>query len=133
MIIFFFKQMTAYEMRISDWSSDVCSSDLVVVEPQAGSVGEVVALAGVVGHRPGGVDEGALHERRTRPARLVGAGGGIDREQLVVSGDHLLARAVELEPALPEQQRPRAQQPDGVHRVADQEDGGARGLDRKSK
>src|SRR3546814_5658868 len=26
---FFFKQKTAYEMRISDWSSDVCSSDLV--------------------------------------------------------------------------------------------------------
>src|SRR3546814_4765065 len=30
-LIFFFKQKTAYEMRISDWSSDVCSSDLVVV------------------------------------------------------------------------------------------------------
>src|SRR3546814_4454317 len=29
MCIFFFKQKTAYEMRISDWSSDVCSSDLV--------------------------------------------------------------------------------------------------------
>src|SRR3546814_6711445 len=28
---FFFKQKTAYEMRISDWSSDVCSSDLVLV------------------------------------------------------------------------------------------------------
>src|SRR3546814_9297667 len=28
-IIFFFKQKTAYELRISDWSSDVCSSDLV--------------------------------------------------------------------------------------------------------
>src|SRR3546814_5446958 len=28
-IFFFFKQRTAYEMRISDWSSDVCSSDLV--------------------------------------------------------------------------------------------------------
>src|SRR3546814_8370963 len=27
-IVFFFKQKTAYEMRISDWSSDVCSSDL---------------------------------------------------------------------------------------------------------
>src|SRR3546814_13622110 len=27
---FFFKQKTAYEMRISDWSSDVCSSDLTV-------------------------------------------------------------------------------------------------------
>src|SRR3546814_3124994 len=28
MVIWFFKQKTAYEMRISDWSSDVCSSDL---------------------------------------------------------------------------------------------------------
>src|SRR3546814_4213318 len=28
-VVFFFKQKTAYEMRISDWSSDVCSSDLV--------------------------------------------------------------------------------------------------------
>src|SRR3546814_17366859 len=28
MLCFFFKQKTAYEMRISDWSSDVCSSDL---------------------------------------------------------------------------------------------------------
>src|SRR3546814_6373568 len=28
--IFFFKQKTAYELRISDWSSDVCSSDLFV-------------------------------------------------------------------------------------------------------
>src|SRR3546814_10550273 len=27
--LFFFKQKTAYEMRISDWSSDVCSSDLL--------------------------------------------------------------------------------------------------------
>src|SRR3546814_779561 len=29
-VFFFFKQKTAYEMRISDWSSDVCSSDLEV-------------------------------------------------------------------------------------------------------
>src|SRR3546814_9722666 len=28
LVFFFFKQKTAYEMRISDWSSDVCSSDL---------------------------------------------------------------------------------------------------------
>src|SRR3546814_5547959 len=37
LIFFFFKQKTAYEMRISDWSSDVCSSDLIadlVVQPQ---------------------------------------------------------------------------------------------------
>src|SRR3546814_17283354 len=32
---FFFKQKTAYEMRISDWSSDVCSSDLWILVPDA--------------------------------------------------------------------------------------------------
>src|SRR3546814_2241727 len=32
-IFFFFKQKTAYEMRISDWSSDVCSSDLIILRP----------------------------------------------------------------------------------------------------
>src|SRR3546814_9981168 len=31
LFVFFFKQKTAYEMRISDWSSDVCSSDLLHV------------------------------------------------------------------------------------------------------
>src|SRR3546814_10402698 len=31
---FFFKQNTAYEWRISDWSSDVCSSDLRIRDPQ---------------------------------------------------------------------------------------------------
>src|SRR3546814_9931059 len=31
-VFFFFKQKTAYEMRISDWSSDVCSSDLPILE-----------------------------------------------------------------------------------------------------
>src|SRR3546814_12678853 len=35
--VFFFKQKTAYELRISDWSSDVCSSDLAVKET-AGSM-----------------------------------------------------------------------------------------------
>src|SRR3546814_3937963 len=33
--VFFFKQKTAYEMRISDWSSDVCSSDLIENAPRA--------------------------------------------------------------------------------------------------
>src|SRR3546814_6640338 len=32
--VFFFKQKTAYEMRISDWSSDVCSSDLSVAQSE---------------------------------------------------------------------------------------------------
>src|SRR3546814_10648248 len=39
-IIFFFKQKTAYEMRISDWSSDVCSSDLLPFG--VGELGEAV-------------------------------------------------------------------------------------------
>src|SRR3546814_6509422 len=37
-IFFFFKQKTAYEMRISDWSSDVCSSDLYDGRDQATTV-----------------------------------------------------------------------------------------------
>src|SRR3546814_13776176 len=34
-LVFFFKQKTAYEMRISDWSSDVCSSDLNLLRGRA--------------------------------------------------------------------------------------------------
>src|SRR3546814_8135761 len=37
MLFFFFKQKTAYEMRISDWSSDVCSSDLPANRCSSGS------------------------------------------------------------------------------------------------
>src|SRR3546814_6132956 len=35
LVVFFFKQKTAYEMRISDWSSDVCSSDLIARDEDA--------------------------------------------------------------------------------------------------
>src|SRR3546814_5959156 len=35
LFIFLFKQKTAYEMRISDWSSDVCSSDLDLIDLQS--------------------------------------------------------------------------------------------------
>src|SRR3546814_2893769 len=40
-LFFFFKQKTAYEMRISDWSSDVCSSDLIH-KPELRDVGGVL-------------------------------------------------------------------------------------------
>src|SRR3546814_5082372 len=40
--VFFFKQKTAYEMRISDWSSDVCSSDLSA--PTGKSITATIAL-----------------------------------------------------------------------------------------
>src|SRR3546814_2521190 len=48
---FFFKQKTAYEMRISDWSSDVCSSDLV-----AAALDEEAGDAAGAEQREGGVE-----------------------------------------------------------------------------
>src|SRR3546814_5209740 len=45
--VFFFKQKTAYEMRISDWSSDVCSSDLARFARATGR-GAAMAAAGLM-------------------------------------------------------------------------------------
>src|SRR3546814_14338254 len=48
MYFFFFKQKTAYEMRISDWSSDVCSSDLRVQAEEADmKLGTLTIAAGI--------------------------------------------------------------------------------------
>src|SRR3546814_1063740 len=55
LFIFFFKQKTAYEMRISDWSSDVCSSDLVDVDALCD--GDDVVVAGVLQH----IEEAGVH------------------------------------------------------------------------
>src|SRR3546814_6726280 len=44
--LFFFKQKTAYELRISDWSSDVCSSDLSRTEECAGGDPDCESHAG---------------------------------------------------------------------------------------
>src|SRR3546814_6299777 len=51
MIFFFFKQKTAYEMRISDWSSDVCSSDLYDLEKIA-AVDQHGTTEILLDHRP---------------------------------------------------------------------------------
>src|SRR3546814_10369522 len=59
--VFFFKQKTAYEMRISDWSSDVCSSDLDHRHPHGNLTGRgKTALAQIIGLR-----------HAERPARTV--------------------------------------------------------------
>src|SRR3546814_2042736 len=55
-LFFFFKQKTAYEMRISDWSSDVCSSDLLAedgrVDAGGASLQQPAAVVGLqLGHR----------------------------------------------------------------------------------
>src|SRR3546814_14556895 len=46
-VVFFFKQKAAYEVRISDWSSDVCSSDLPRAGELAGSLGSLLPYAGI--------------------------------------------------------------------------------------
>src|SRR3546814_3721829 len=80
MVFFVFKQKTAYEMRISDWSSDVCSSDLIVAEAEDGLVI---------------VDQHAAHERLVLETLKHGMAG-----QAVPSQGLLLPEVVELdEPA----------------------------------
>src|SRR3546814_1080645 len=52
MYIFFFKQKTAYEMRISDWSSDVCSSDLTIRDRYGVGDGWIVGILADLRHQP---------------------------------------------------------------------------------
>src|SRR3546814_7109185 len=65
-LFFFFKQKTAYEMRISDWSSDVCSSDL----GQAGDHTHKVLLLDLAEAEL--ADAGEFLEVATRQANGVG-------------------------------------------------------------
>src|SRR3546814_5415986 len=86
-LFFFFKQKTAYEMRISDWSSDVCSSDLRQFA-QAGAVAgddrrRLVALLGGAGTlrtgaglaRQPGVDRRVSSGAAGTPAGPAATGG----------------------------------------------------------
>src|SRR3546814_8002366 len=50
---FFFKQKTAYEMRISDWSSDVCSSDLSAARVRSADPDVPARQPRAEGHVPG--------------------------------------------------------------------------------
>src|SRR3546814_7067140 len=69
-LFFFFKQKTAYEMRISDWSSDVCSSDLQRMHAvarhraEAGLVADHAAIGGRADHRTDGLAAERSEERR---------------------------------------------------------------------
>src|SRR3546814_12296987 len=67
--VFFFKQKTAYDMRISDWSSDVCSSDLAATPASWGT-----SSTDAIGHPSGG---GLIRVRGARlPADAALAGRG---------------------------------------------------------
>src|SRR3546814_20843688 len=61
--VFFFKQKTAYEMRISDWSSDVCSSDLLERQRLFGRGGEGVGAQRRADHRMEEAQDAILVDR----------------------------------------------------------------------
>src|SRR3546814_3625471 len=107
-VFFFFKQKTAYEMRISGWSSDVCSSDLAVAGGAVVDAGHLLAelhhglgsqVLAPLGHPAavgGGLDavapgrEVEVHHRaleRERPA-------GLGLDDLALAGPLVLAVAV---------------------------------------
>src|SRR3546814_10616214 len=68
---FFFKQKTAYDMRISDWSSDVCSSDLRIGR----TLRQFTHFLG---------NDGKAASRLARPGRLD---AGIQRQKVGLEGD----------------------------------------------
>src|SRR3546814_4204846 len=76
LVFFFFKQKTAYEMRISDWSSDVCSSDLLhALVGDAAPASHAHAVGALAHAAKGRVDLGDLGDRaatQRSEARRVG-------------------------------------------------------------
>src|SRR3546814_6932966 len=76
-IVFFFKQKTAYELRISDWSSDVCSSDLEGLcrrKPVAADLSPPPQPSPIEG-------EGAYRVRHNNPLPPCGGGIGWGRSE----------------------------------------------------
>src|SRR3546814_13422933 len=70
-VVFFFKQKTAYEMRISDWSSDVCSSDLTR-NPQRNVPIGLIASLGICTVFYLLVSAGAIGSLGAQPVRGIG-------------------------------------------------------------
>src|SRR3546814_17819994 len=89
--MFFFKQKTAYEMRISDWSSDVCSSDLVHIGDGQRQKCRCLDEEGGLGAQGCQGDHGAhTWERSCGTDRSAGSG---DRDRKsVVSGESVSVR-----------------------------------------
>src|SRR3546814_10837837 len=81
-LFFFFKQKTAYEMRISDWSSDVCSSDLPLDVVDRGVPGQlededVAPLRRLT-------EDAALEQRRPEGQALMAVAiGELGNEQII--------------------------------------------------
>src|SRR3546814_8671181 len=87
--VFFFKQKTAYEMRISDWSSDVCSSDLALALVGHGRFGRfqdvdlVGAVQAVIGRTRDRLDDADFQLARHDGGRHQPAAGDGDDTPVV--------------------------------------------------
>src|SRR3546814_4300799 len=88
LLVFFFKQKTAYEMRISDWSSDVCSSDLDLVERQLEGRLDAAQQETIIGPRCLVVEvEAAIELQQAAEFELEGLVRRLDGEALVRGRD----------------------------------------------
>src|SRR3546814_12130822 len=129
MALFFFKQKTAYELRISDWSSDVCSSDLAQTQPgrqeSFAAVLRYDALdRGLIGLRGGGAER-QRHVGKTEFEEPVAPPGlavvvalrhraGEDLDLAVVESEATVDRGdLRLDRALVRTQQPGLAAPDG--------------------
>src|SRR3546814_3905476 len=83
---FLFKQKTAYEMRISDWSSDVCSSDLSCGAVTQRNLAESAALATASLPRAGQPSNDSGHPRRAAGRCVQAASGGAAPRRTAGSG-----------------------------------------------
>src|SRR3546814_4857375 len=110
--IFFFKQETAYEMRISDWSSDVCSSDLKTRVPDERHLaprGQRAAAFDGNDAVERGLAVGARGGETLRQARVIGE--GLARPIIVAAPGQYFGRG------LPGQYVERNLLADAVHRA----------------
>src|SRR3546814_16868681 len=93
MFVFFSKQKTAYEMRISDWSSDVCSSDLAGAERRGqADVGQVGHQHVLRARRLQRADDGHLRGDRATDDRLRLLRVGHHREHIDGYAPHAVQR-----------------------------------------
>src|SRR3546814_7675439 len=93
-MFFFFKQKTTYDMRISDWSSDVCSSDLGEVS------GETLGVELARQRRRRRAGARILDRERQRQRKVAAGERGVDLDRIalpagVVAGQRLAPRSEE--------------------------------------
>src|SRR3546814_5271192 len=93
---FFFKQKTAYEMRISDWSSDVCSSDLGIADVQRSAPGKGLPVASAarrqhaIEHVDPAFDRTDNVVRLAHAHQVTGLVGGQHVRREIQRGEHCL-------------------------------------------